>query len=201
MRSLRLAALVCLAPIAALELSAQQAPADTTDFHKGQWAAQFTAGTTFQSAGVLLFRSKQSAWLFDASLNYRNGGATTDTLTENGWSGAATIRAGLRGYKPIAPSTLFFGTIGLLLQGSQDHQVASFESSDLTTWGVGGFGEVGANYMITPHLSLGAAASVRVLYLETRITGSVGGSGTTGTTGSQFQASLGLLSLVAAIYF
>src|SRR5258707_7507636 len=44
------------------------AKANATPFHKGQWAAQFQAGTAFGSLGFIKFRSPTRALVLDLSI-------------------------------------------------------------------------------------------------------------------------------------
>src|SRR5258707_8815020 len=67
---------------------------NATPFHKGQWAAQFQAGTAFGSLGFITFRSPTRALVLDLRL----GGPHSETL------GAA--RSGTRfGGFPARPAT------------------------------------------------------------------------------------------------
>src|SRR5881296_4176264 len=49
---------------------------DATPFHKGQWAAQFQAGTAFSSLGFIKFRSPTHALVLDVHV----GGAHSEDL-------------------------------------------------------------------------------------------------------------------------
>ncbi len=191
--------------LAAPTLHSQQSAADSTPFHKGQWAAQFTAGFSFVSAGALYFRSPRSAWLLDASGAYSNlTTQTSDTLLpgQGGSSGGGTVRFGVRGYRPLAPSTLYFHTVGVVLLGGGQRVTFGTQYVDSWVWGAGAFAELGANYMITPHISLGAAAGLRVTYNEThRTEGSTSTTTTTTATAKTIDVNASLLSLVLAVYF
>jgi len=181
--------------------SAASPARDTLPFHKGQWAAQFVAGTQFVSAGVLHFRSPRSAWLIDGSVRYthieRRGNALVDTLivpaTATSWSATGTVRFGLRNYKPLGNATQLFVTYGLLLLGGGSENTILGQTTDAWTWGAGAFGEFGANYMLTPHIGLGAAAGVQAAYSQA-------GFGKSAAT-REIGVSGALLSLQLGIYF
>src|SRR6267143_2207019 len=79
------------------------ARASATPFHKGQWAAQFQAGTAFGSLGFIKFRSPTHALVLDVHI----GGAHSEYLrtdsTGNHFGGLnsnalAQIRFGWRRY-------------------------------------------------------------------------------------------------------
>lgn len=198
MRSARIAALSALALSFALpRLRAQETQPDTTPFHQRQWAAQFTAGTAFTSAGVLYFRSPRSAWLLDGSFHYNASKLTRDTLAISGWGSGGTIRGGLRAYRPLGRSILFFHTFGLSLAGGGGGQTSYFGGGRSWYWGVGAFADIGATYMLTPHFSLGAAAGASLGYTQTEDTFSIGPS----STNKAVTFSVGLLALTAAVYF
>jgi hypothetical protein len=178
---------------------AQDAPKpDTMPFHKGQWAAQFVAGTQFFSAGVLHFRSPKSAWLLDGSFYYTYSTFQADgdpSLTDTQNAGAVRLRLGLRNFKPLGNSTQFFTTFGgvVLAGGSKDR--GSFAGNGWS-WGAGVFGELGANYMITSHIGFGAAAGLQVTYNRSGSDAPAASSSGEGVT-----ISGALLSLQVGIYF
>ena len=49
--------------------SGQGVTPDTTPFHRGQWAAQFGAGTSFASLGFVKFTTPTRAWVLDFHLS------------------------------------------------------------------------------------------------------------------------------------
>jgi hypothetical protein len=187
--------------VASSSLRAQSAPADTTPFHAGQWAAQFVAGTQFVSAGVLHFRSPRSAWLLDGSFNVGRNTFTTagSTNTQTQWSGTGTLRFGLRSYRAGGPSTNFFGTYGILVSGGGSSLSDTAFTSRVAQWGAGVFGELGANYMITPRFSVGAAAGLQARYTWARST--ILRTVSSSVTEQAFTITGALLSLGVGVYF
>jgi hypothetical protein len=175
---------------------------DTLPFHKRQFGAEFTAGTSFVSAGMLYFRSQRSAWLLDADFSFNSGKTSvnasdslfsfSNTLT-NGSIGA---RAGIRTYYPMGPVSQFFTTFGGVVRWSGGTSRGDLEGNDYLI-GAGVFGEIGANYMLNNHLGLGATAGANLIYnhQEEHI-----GNGTALT--SNFVSMSGaLLALRLGIYF
>jgi hypothetical protein len=57
--------LAVLAVLPPLSLSGQDSTGAATPFRKGQWAAQFQAGTSFGSLGFIKFRSPTRALVLD----------------------------------------------------------------------------------------------------------------------------------------
>ncbi len=62
-----LVAVLVLLPVVAFGQDST-AKANATPFHKGQWAAQFQAGTAFGSLGFIKFRSPTRALVLDLSI-------------------------------------------------------------------------------------------------------------------------------------
>lgn len=177
---------------------------DSLPFHKGQWAAQFTAGTTFSNAGVLYFRSAANAWIATVSASYHSSSNRTDSsslgprMTVDTWVSSATLRFGTRHYSSMGKSTALFTTFGVLGTGGSSTSSSSFGARGKTsTFGAGVFGELGANYMITRHLSLGASAGIQATYQSNWSSDDSGLS----SAGRDFLISGALLSLTLGVYF
>jgi hypothetical protein len=186
-------------------LTAQQiAPSDTTPFRRGQWALQFAVGANFGSLGALKFTSPRSAWLLDFQFNGNHSHArfpvAPDSVVEQFSSTAQlTTRVGkrvLQAHHMVAS----YETVGILggfahdCSGGTAYPLGSFCSNG---WTAGAFGEVGAIYLLTPHLSLGGAFGVSFAYARTKHTA----PGQPAATTWSYRASLGTLSLTATLYF
>jgi hypothetical protein len=186
---------VLFAPLSLLAQDSTVRP-PTTPFRRGQWAAQFAAGFDFSTVGFLLFRSPTRALLLDVRL----GGGHSETLSGDSTglqfaglsSNAFTqLRFGWRRYSSGEPKIATHYTFGVL--GGFEHSAGSASGSSLQRngWTAGLFGDLGATYLVTPHLGLGALASASLYYststAETRPTGgknrtwNIGGSGVTGS--------------------
>lgn len=183
--------------------TAKSAAKDTLPFHKGQWAAEFGAGTTFASAGALYFRSPSSAWLLDASFLLAYGKTSVhsaDSLyfpySSSTTDGSISLRGGIRSYHPLGPATQFFTSFGGLVRYGGGTVRGGFEGNSWSL-GAGIFGEIGGNYMINPHIGLGATAGVNLTYnhMEQTISG-----GTSQTNDSVLLSGL-LLALRLGVYF
>lgn len=162
-----LAAALCGAAAPDAPLAAQAAPdADgrsAPEFHTGQWAAQFDGGSGLFGAGVLRFRSPNTAWTLDAatavelnSIDSRMGG------TSGSSSANVSTRIGLRRYHTPHGAIRAFHGVGLtgsLGRTSSEHDSgSSVDAIEQTTSSVrlGAFAELGASYFVTSHLALGA---------------------------------------------
>jgi hypothetical protein len=174
------ASLILLAgcPLAA---AAQDASAtDTTPFHRRQWAAQFSGGVNLATLGALRFTSPTRAWLVDFTFTGGHAHSTdrlSDTSVVLNFTSQANValRLGRRFYQGRGRSVVSFQTLGVLggfvhnCGGSQGSSPFSGSSCN-NGWTAGGFGELGAAYLITPRFSIGGAATVSFDY--ERATGS-----------------------------
>jgi len=195
---------VAIATSRARTQDSASAAKDSLPFHKGQWAAQFTAGTTFSNAGVLYFRSPANAWIMTIAASYSTSSDRVDSSdlgpkgTENTRAGSVTLRLGTRHYASMGKSTALFTTFGVLASGGSGSVSNSVGGSGKNSvFGTGVFGELGANYMITHHFSLGAAAGIQAIYQSNWGSDAFGAS----STGHAFAVSGALLSLTLGVYF
>lgn len=153
----------------AAPLSAQQTDGDgervAPDFRVGQWGAQFTASSNFVGAGVLLFRSPQTAWTLDGTIAVSTSSSTAQNLSfrvDDFSNASADMRLGLRRYGvPHGPIRSFHGAgmqAGFGRTSRETLQLVGMPAAKQTvlSYRVGAFGEVGASYFITNHLALGA---------------------------------------------
>src|SRR5438045_2772814 len=142
--------------------------AQETPFRAGQWAAEFTGGT-FSSLGVLKFKSPTRALVLDVSVSgdHREefAGDTVDTINSNAF---IRVQLGRRAYRPVAEKIVAQHTLGLLGAFEHDASTNPFLGSTHTTqWGGGPFAEVGAVYLLTPHLGIGATGTASITYGRT----------------------------------
>jgi len=185
-------------------LFAQQgAPADSSPFKSGQWALQFGGGANFGSLGALKFTSARAAWLIDFQVNgshyHQEYAIAPDSVVED-FSSTASItgRLGRRAYQPHSPLASY-ETVGLL--GGFAHNCFGstyiLGSRCSNGWTAGAFGEVGAIYLVTSHLSLGGAAGLSFAYTRTRNSS----PGQRSVSSWSYSGSLGTLSLNTTLYF
>lgn len=189
--------LLCILAVP-LSLSAQDSTARTgsTPFRRGQWAAQFAAGFDFSTVGFLKFRSPTRALLLDVRLGGGHSEMLTGDSTGSQFAGLNSnaftqLRFGWRRYRGGEPRIATHYTLGVL--GGFDHSASSFSGSSQQRngWTAGLFGDLGATYLVTPHLGLGALAAASLSYstftttqLPSNTKGriwSIGGSGVTGS--------------------
>jgi hypothetical protein len=211
-RPARVAAIAVALCSSSAAAAAQQA--DTLPFRKGQWGAEFAA-SNFAGIGVLRFTSPKNAWLLDVQGRIRReSGDNDDPSTPNiiRDDDFAQVRVGWRRYGVLAPRVVRHLGVGVLAsRASADQQVGAFVVSvpflplqSHASTSIGAFAELGAQWMITPKLSLGASymASVSGEWTSVKTT-SFTPQGSTRSTRSVdgYSGVLGPLSIRAAVYF
>jgi hypothetical protein len=207
LRLIALAALTSALPV--LAVRAQAPAADSTGFRAGQWGTEFTLGSNLGNptgVGALRFHNARRALLLDVL------GRVSRQAGDAPWTESQTfgrLRLGTRWYRPVTRQVLQSFTLGALMSRdrlTQQQRFAGIGDSAQTRYsstGGGLFAELGANWMVTTHLSLGAAWTGDVLYSRI-IRRSEGGEGTLfppNASTRQWTASLGQLSLRAGVYF
>ena len=197
-------ALVAL-PFAIAETQLVSGP-DTTPFRRGQWALQFGGGLSFGSLGAVRFTSPRAAWVFDVRLDGGHGASSSRTTTGTGDTtlesftsrASASVRAGRRVYAGRGAQVVSFAVLGVI--GSFVHDAGGLEGSytiERNGWSAGAFGEVGATYLVSPRLGLGATASASATYQRSTVKDSRGGS----SRGWDYRLAAPGIALVATLYF
>lgn len=143
---------------------------DSTPFRRGQWAAQFQAGSAFASLGFLKFRSPTRALVLDVRVSGSHSESLVTDTAGTRFAGLSStfvtqLRLGWRRYGGGAAKVAPHYTLGLLV--GLDHRASgnSSASADANGWTAGLFGDVGGTYRVTPQLGLGALAGVSLTYL------------------------------------
>jgi hypothetical protein len=171
--------------------------AQDTPFRAGQWGAQFTGGS-FSSLGVVKFRSATRALVLDVHV----GGVHQehfigDSLDVLGSNASINVRVGRRSYRSVADRVVAQHTFGVA--AGFDHSVSTspgFGTFANNGWSAGPFAELGAAYLITPHLAVGATGGVSVTY------GRNSGRGSTGVrTHTWFLGGNTLISFSLTLFF
>ena len=191
-RSLRLV-LAATSIVAATPLAAQDAAQETSPFRDGQWGVQFLMGSSFSSLGALLFTSPRAAWTLDVRAEVSQFDSDDSTLTF--LSGAAQVetRIGRRSYIGRPRSIASFVGGGVLLAYSNFSVQTPVGEQHDDTFGAGVFAEIGASWLVTRSLGLGATADANVGFQQRKITGADKVSG--------YGFSVGNIAIVASLYF
>ena len=188
--SIVLAAVVAAIPTASLW---GQNP-DSAGFHPRQWGVDFNIGNGFVGAGLIHFRSPTQAMVLALSGNVSS---STNTGSVGGGGNVSRINLSLGGrhYRPFAPRLYGYRTLGI--EGSYSHAFmgGSFGRTDNAVGG-GVFGELGAGWLVTPHLALGAAWQLSADYVHSNET-----TGTDTATYNGFSVTLGQVQLRGQLYF
>ncbi len=146
---------------------------DISPFRRGQWALQFSGGSSFTGLGALRFTTSTAAWLFDARIDAGHGNsritvttASGDTTVESFNSLAnVTLRIGRRAYASRGDRVLTFYTLGV--SGGFSHNAGGQfggPGGESNGWNAGVFAEFGGSYLLTPRFSLGGLGTLAVNY-------------------------------------
>jgi hypothetical protein len=183
-----------MAPLAVTAASLLAGPADgqtpdSVPFHAGQWGAEFQIGSGFFGAGALHFTSPTHAWLLDFSAGYDH---TSSSLTPSTSNSVLGLDLGTRAYGSFGPRLERLITLGVVFSYSRQ------SGGGVTTQAVGGgpFASLGATWLITPHLGVGAQWRADITY--THGTVSAGGAS---AKADDLRASLGGMRLMGQLYF
>jgi hypothetical protein len=195
--STRAALTACSLVLTTAIARAQEVPT----FHRGQWAAEFSGGAAV-SAGVLRFYSPTSA------LAVSFGGTLSQSQSESNSSpdvkdsqGYLSLAIGLRRHTSVAPRVLArteFGFVGNASKYRNQYTdvTGAVVESRQSIFGAGGYGEIGGQYFVTPHIALGAAGTL----MATRNWGS-SRTGTSRSNSRGFLIATGLTPIQLTLYF
>lgn len=190
--------LVCASVLLAHPLYAQTtADSTTATFRPGQWGIEFLPGTALTEAGVLRFATPTRAWVLDGSASL-DWNATSGGLLGSDAKGQFTgvsARFGPRWYRAAGAQSARF--VGLGVSGGYTRSKGTGIPVRNQSWSTGAYGEIGMQYMLTRHFSLGARASLLGSRIEDRMT-DISTNSTQRTT--DFHIGLGL-QITGAIYF
>ena len=177
---------------------------DSTPFHKGQWAAQFQAGTAFNSLGFIKFRSPTRALVLDVGI----GGAhsedlRTDSTGANRFGSLNSnafirVRLGWRRYRGDGAGAKVVSHYSLGVLAGFNHSASAFQngSQQSNGWMAGAFGDIGGTYLVTSKFGIGALATASLSYQNSVSKGSGTRSRDWAIGGSAVNA-----SLIATLYF
>jgi hypothetical protein len=169
-------------------------------FRAGQWGADFQVLGGFTGAGAIKFTSPTSAWILDLGNSVVHASGTFPGMsgTATGTSINVSIKAGRRMYRAIshnvAPSATLGMTATYFWQRATEADTALGHSNGI---GAGLFGSLGATWLITPHLGVGAQWSLAFNYMHQSFTSNRSGTSKTNT----ITVSLPNMALAGQLYF
>jgi hypothetical protein len=189
--------LYCGIAVVAAQAAQAQDP-DSVVFHRGQWGADFRIGSGFSSAGAIHFSSATHAQLVDIGAGYsHNTSNQPGNYSAEASGGNASLRLGIRSYHSIDRRLYRWTTFGVAV--NYNRQTNTYQDT-LTSTSVGGgmglFANVGATWLVTPHLGIGALWEIGVNYNRATIRGYNGSE-----TNEEFSLSLANVALAGQIYF
>ncbi len=181
------------------------AKGNATPFRKGQWAAQFQAGTAFGSLGFIKFRSPTRALVLDLGIAGSHSEAIfTDTSGMKRFAGlesdaSVQVRFGWRRYSAdgTAAKIVSHYSFGALAGFVHDVAAAPGGSSQTNGWTAGVFGDVGGTYLLTSRFGIGALATATIYYRNAVSKSSFGIASRNWTIGGSALSA----ALVATVYF
>jgi hypothetical protein len=172
MRSALATALLAAALLVPMPAAHAQAALDSIAPRAGSWGGEAVYGGA-PGASLLYFSSPRAAWLagLTFSVSHETADVTTlpgATATESGYTAGVDARLGRRWWS-ADPRARLRPLTGLGILGG----LTSFQFG--RTWSAGAYGELGATYFFSPHVSLGASGELAAGYGEDRFaTGTVG---------------------------
>ena len=176
---------------AALALTSPSVTRAQTPFHTGQWGADFTIGG-FNGIGAVHFKAPDRAMTLNlfGGLNHTEGGGVNSTLSN------ATLQLGWRRYRPLSARIIGTRTFGVLgnWQHAAQRPTGGTLTVDNTQYGAGLFGNIGAQWMVTNDLSLGAQWGVTLQYTHVH-------DALANTSGHGIGFAFGGVGLIGALYF
>lgn len=202
---------IALLAVALVPLSVTAQPtasADSTPFRAGQWGAEFGLGN-FASAGVLRFRSPTKAWFGSASGLVQR--STSDEFLRPREQTQFDLSLGHRWYRPVTPRIWQFATVGALVGYGTTELITTVSMvgqpmtavNRLTTERVtgGAFADLGAQWLVTPQLALGASWQAQATVGRQTEDGAVPRNVITDATGTTLGLSLGRVAVRGTLYF
>jgi hypothetical protein len=116
---------------------------------------------------MMRFFSPRRALAFDAQLD--NTSTSIDGSDAETSSTTYGLSVGYRMYRPVTAGVVGHLTGGLRLSSNSTSITnGAGTTTDNNTRGYGPFGEIGASYFVTPHLSLGAAYGLEYLMTSSK---------------------------------
>lgn len=169
-----------------------QAP-DSVAFHQGQWGAEFRILNSFLGLGALRFSSPTRALLLDISADYIHASGSGTAPASTTGIGVA-VDLGMRAHHSFGRRLYRLTTFGIFVNYSR--QTISTNNAKLSTFGGGPFVDLGATWLVTPHLGIGAKWRAALFYNHATLTDAV-----TSAKVDQVGVTLGGIELAGQLYF
>lgn len=190
--------LVCASIFLARPLSAQTT-GDTArvTFHPAEWGVEFIPGRDATTIGIIRFATPTRAWVLDGSasldwITLPGGGAFGKDASGHAMGVSALF--GPRWYRAEGAQVVGFGGWGI--SGSLNRSQAPGSSDRYEAWSAGAYGELGMQYLFTPHFSLGCRGTLMASRIDSR---SITAAGNTTELG--YHLGLGALQVTGTIFF
>ncbi len=177
--------------------------ADSTFFRAGQWGAEFTLGG-FNSVGVLRFSTPKRAWIGEVRATYQSFDNENNTAPLSGLREIRSVdlQIGSRWYRTLDDKIAQHITVGALAGSARQERdrptsigtPTSTETSSNISAGL--FADLGAQWMVTSNLSLGATYGVTARVARSSTDAQFSETKSTNTT-----LTLGPVGIRAALYF
>jgi hypothetical protein len=191
MRTRRLVVAASLLVVPAIGY-AQQTPTDSVP-RAHSWGAEVFLGSGGTGASILRFQSPRFALLFGADFSMSHIDQTIDGGTSTVTQSNLGARFGVRSYRHSSAERLRpvigFGARASYAKGSPDVRI----------WTTGVYGELGAMYFLTPHVSLGGTGELQASYGKRKQTTGIAGQIEVEQTTTVISASL--MRVMLAVYF
>jgi hypothetical protein len=166
---------------------------DSVPFHRGQWGAEFNIANGFFGVGALHFTSPTHAWLATLDASYAQNHATGPALASFN-AGSAALELGTRSFHAFSRRLQRLTTFGTSFTYSRQTNAGGATFQAL---GAGVFADLGATWLVTPHLGIGARWRAGASYSH----GRVSGGGLPTSTIDSWSVSLGSVLLTGQLYF
>jgi hypothetical protein len=181
-----------LATAALLPRNANAQAADSVAFHQGQWGAEFRLSGGFFGVGALRFSSPTRALLIDVSSDYNHisgsGAAASSSAV------GVFVDLGMRAHHAYGRRLYRLITFGVSLGYSR--QTTSTNNTKLEAFGAGPFADLGATWLVTPHLGIGAKWRAAISYTHATLSDVINSAKI-----DQLNFSLGNIALEGQLYF
>lgn len=184
----------------ALTMEARAQGDEPLGFRSGQWGADFQVQGGFTGAGAIKFTSPTRAWVLDlgTAVVHASANLPGTSATSAGTSVNLSMKAGRRMYGTIthrvAPWTALGVTAVYAWQRATSGDTVLQHSN---TAGAGLFGSLGATWLITAHLGVGAQWSLLLNYAHQSFTSNVSGTSTV----NSISVSIPNVALAGQVYF